>query len=705
MYQEVEIEHIREFEVFRNLTQEESEEIFSNSEQVSIDKDETLFREGDSEAAFYVVLNGEILVYKENKNIAVRRTGEYFGEMAMIDSCPRAANAKALSRSTLLKITQESFDFLIAANAQFCLKLLKTLVQRTREDLGALNLGYKKFKSQKRVASYLNRILDDSTNEIYSFEPGTLKIVRVNKPAQENLGYDALEIKELTPVDLIHGMTREKLDSFLTPLLAEEKPLITYEGKQLRKDGSFYPVEIRFQLIETDASALIVAIVADISERVEMEKKIRQLAYFDSLTALPNRNLLLDKLKNQIKKASAKQEPFSLVHIDLDGFKNINDSLGQEGGDLLLREVSKRIRNVYKDAGTLARLRGDEFILLLPTAGTRDEAAEVAEKVRGLIDDMFHIQSYDIHLTTSIGISLYPQDGDTSVTLLKNADTALGHSKLLGKNQFSFYDPALEPLALEKMTLVGGLKKALKNEEFFLVYQPKINVNTGGIVGAEVLIRWEHPERGLVSPGVFIPLAEESGLIVGIGEWVLREGGRQLKRWHQMGHDQMKLSVNFSGRQFREKGVLDTVRGILVEENMADHGLELEFTESVLIENAGEGLDKLQALHDMGVLLSIDDFGTGYSSMKYLKDMPVDCLKIDQCFVRGMEEPANQAIIVSIVTLAEKLGLATVVEGVENQQEVDFLKSVGCDIMQGYFFAKPLPVEEFNQMLEKQSGL
>ncbi len=699
----METKPFQKLDLFKNLSRTETESLFHDSETVQVEKGQVLFEEGDIECHFYVVLEGEILVYKAEAKIAIRRSGDYFGEMALIDDSPRAANAKALKPSILLKVGEASFEALISANSKFALKLLKTLVARTREDMGELNQGHKKLKQQKRKTSFLNRILDDATSEIYAFDPSTLNITQMNKRSLENLGHSLDEVKTLTAVDILAEVSEEAFRTLIQPLISEAQTLLSYEGSQRRKDGSHYPVEIRFQLMETEQSFMVVAIVQDISERVKMEQHIRQLAYFDSLTFLPNRNKLLDDVSNITKTAENEKSRFALFHLDLDGFKAVNDSLGQQGGDILLREVCIRLSQRFNESASLYRLRGDEFAILISHVDSKESAVQYAKTMMRLIDTMFHIHSYDIRMTCSIGITLFPFHGNSATTLLENADLALTQAKHLGKAQYNFYDSSLEPLALNKLTLVSGIKNGLEKGEFYLAYQPKVNAKTKKIVGAEALVRWKHPEMGRVSPGDFIPAAEESRLIIPMGEWVFSKACAQLKKWHGMGFDDFTLAVNFSGIQFQQEGAVSLVRNILESPESADHGLELELTESVLVENSEEAIEKLKAFHDLGLHLSIDDFGTGYSSMKYLKDMPIDCLKVDQCFVRGIETKANQAIARTIVNLAKMLGLTTVAEGVETEEEENLVEMIGCDLIQGFLFFKPISPEELEALLKKQS--
>ncbi len=693
---------ILSFEFFQKIPPSQAEEIIANSETIIIDSGQILFQENETDPFFYFVLDGEILIFKQEKELAVRKAGEYFGEMALIDNQPRAAGARALTQSTLLKIGQDSLDLLIATSPEFSKNLLQTLVSRTRDDLGELNLGYKKLKVQKKKTSSLNRILDDTINEIYIFDQTSLKISQMNKRSLNNLGYTPNEVKQLTPLDILAETDEEKLHDLLNPLVAESQTQVAFEGRQTRKDGTTYPVEIRFQLMETEPDIKLVAIVQDITERVKMERKIRQLAYFDYLTSLPNRNSLLEDIQNLEENSGVDKIRLGLFHIDLDEFKRVNDSLGHQGGDILLKEVSKRLTDEFSPVANIYRLQGDEFAVLMPCVDSTESAIRFAEVIMQQIDNMFSIHSFDIHLTCSIGIALFPFHGNSATTLVENADLALTRSKQLGKNQYSFYESSLEPLALNKLALVSGIKNALEKNHFYLLYQAKVDARTKQIVGAEALVRWDHPAMGSISPGKFIPIAEESGLIIPIGEWILRKACSQLKKWHNMGFTDFTLSINFSGIQFSHEGAVDLVKEIVESPESADHGIELELTESIIMEDTDEALKKLKDFRNLGLLLTIDDFGTGYSSMKYLKDMPLHCLKIDQCFVRGIETKSNQAIVKTIVNLAKMLDLKTVAEGVETREEDHIIEMLGCDLIQGYLYSKPVSPEALEEMLEQQ---
>ncbi|MCA9482920.1 MAG: EAL domain-containing protein [Nitrospina sp.] len=704
MTPELDTELLSEIELFHNLPTEELEALLECLQVVSLEKEDILFEEGDLEDVFYVVLTGQIVVFKENKNIALRGPGEYFGEIALLDSSPRSANAKAMLPSTLLKIGRESFETLIRSNPGFSQSLLRTLAERTRKDIAALNTSYKKLKDQKKFASNLNRILDDSTNEIYAFDAGGLQLNKMNKRAQDNLGYVSYEVLDLTALDILQDLTREELDFLIQPLLDKKQSLAVYEGRHRRKSGETYPVDIRFQLMETDKGESVVALAQDISERVSLQDKIQRLAYVDDLTELPNRNSLLETIQDRLEDQNAEPEGFALFHIDLDHFKGINDSLGEEGGDALLCEVRDRLQKEFPRTVSLYRLRGDEFVLMIPAIETQDHATRSANKIMGVMAPMFHISSYDIHMTCSIGIAFYPADGRKALTLLKKTNKALTKAKSSGKNRICFYDESLEPQALEKLTLVSGLKKGLENGEFVVFYQPKVDTRTKKIIGAEALIRWNHPVKGLVSPGQFIPVAEESRLIIPIGEWVLKEACRQLKIWQDGGKAALTLSVNFSGHQFHQKNAVQMVRDIVRDSGCPVGNLELELTESVLMDNARQAMQELAELKALGIRLSIDDFGTGFSSMKYLKDMPIDVLKVDRCFIQQLEIGTNQAIVKSIVNLAQMLKLGTVVEGVETPEQERLLELIGCDYLQGYLYSKPVPLAEFEALIQGQNG-
>jgi diguanylate cyclase (GGDEF)-like protein/PAS domain S-box-containing protein len=432
----------------------------------------------------------------------------------------------------------------------------------------------------------------------------------------------------------------------------------------------------------------------------DLAERIQHMAHHDALTGLPNRVLLHDRIGQAIAQAQRAQKIAALLFIDLDRFKNINDSLGHQVGDRLLRTVAERLTVATRGADTVARIGGDEFVVVLGDLNQAEEAGYVAKKLLAELSQPFASDGHELHVTPSIGICTYPHDGRDVETLMRNADAAMYFAKESGRNNYQFFTQQLNIAAHERLLLENDLRYALERDELTLYYQPQIDLRSGAIVGFEALIRWPHLTRGMVPPAQFIPVAEEAGLIVPIGEWVMRRACAQARAWQDVGHAPLQVSVNCSARQFRREGVVHTVARILRDTGLAADALELEITESVIIDHDAEVIARFESLSDMGVQLSIDDFGTGYSSLSYLKRFPIDKLKIDRSFVRDLSaDPDDAAIVTAIVAMAHSLGLQVVAEGVETAEQLAFLKSLGCDRAQGYYFGKPVPAEDFTRLL------
>ncbi|PWK13041.1 bifunctional diguanylate cyclase/phosphodiesterase [Tumebacillus permanentifrigoris] len=430
--------------------------------------------------------------------------------------------------------------------------------------------------------------------------------------------------------------------------------------------------------------------------RREIEKNealIKHQAYHDALTGLPNRALIKARLQETIEVCGASDEQFAVMFLDLDRFKIVNDSLGHSIGDLLLIEVASRLRTCVQEEHTVARLGGDEFVVLLPCVRAESEVTEVAEAILQALQNPFHIEGHELFLTTSIGVALYPLHGHDVDSLIQHADTAMYRAKERG-NRYQIYANELNAIVSEQWTMERNLRGALERGEFLLHYQPKVDLQTGNIVGAEALVRWEHPVLGMLSPAKFIPLAEETGLIIPLGDWVLREACRQLKVWHERGHHALKIAVNLSTRQFQQKDIVKDILHALAETGVEPAFLELELTESMVMQAPEEARETLERLKEIGVQLSIDDFGTGYSSLSYLRSFPVDKLKIAREFIHDIPDRDGEKIVNAVIQLAHSLQLQVIAEGVERQEQVEMLKRAGCDEVQGYLFCRPIPPHE-----------
>lgn len=438
----------------------------------------------------------------------------------------------------------------------------------------------------------------------------------------------------------------------------------------------------------------------DVTERSSLEDELKYQATHDSLTGLPNRVLMMETLRQSIASADRRQTHFCVMFLDLDRFKLINDSLSHDAGDEILRGVSNRLRSVIRAEDILVRLGGDEFVVILNNIKKESDVIDIASKITASFKDYFLVKEHKLSLSTSVGISLYPQDGKNIDALLRNADTAMYYSKAQGGNQYQFYREELNAKNLERLDNESELRQAITNNEFFLVYQPQIDLTTEKIVSAEALIRWKHPKKGIVLPIDFIPLAEETGLIVPIGEWVLRTACMQNKQWQDKGLPPIRIAINITTKQFKQYNIVEVISNILKETKMDPQYLELELTENMIIDNAGT----VKVIHDLkklGIQIALDDFGTGYSSLNYLREIPIDRIKIDQSYVKNIESNRGDDVIIqAIITMARNLNLDILAEGVETEKQFEFLKSQKCGGFQGFYFSKPISVKECEKMLE-----
>ncbi len=475
-----------------------------------------------------------------------------------------------------------------------------------------------------------------------------------------------------------------------------------------KKDGSLYYEEESITPLK-DSQGNITHFIStgkDITERMQTQERLHYLAHHDVLTELPNRVLFMDRLEHALTRARWSQRLVAVLFLDMDRFKNINDTLGHDVGDRLLQAFGKRLFGCVREGDTVARLGGDEFAIVLEDIASVDDVPTTARKILQAFEQPFHDEGHELFVTGSIGISLYPDDGQDAHALLKNADTAMYRAKDAGRNNYHFYSADMSAKAFERLTLETSLRHALDRQEFLLYYQPQVGLDTSKIVGVEALLRWQHPDLGLVSPTEFISLLEDTGLIVPVGEWVLQTACDQAMVWRNAGFPPINLAVNLSSRQFNTLNLTDVINRVLENSGFDPARLELEITESVIMENAQETIDTLGALGKMGIRFAIDDFGTGYSSLSYLKRFPINTLKIDHSFVRDISsDPDDAAIVTTIVAMAHNLNLMVVAEGVETKDEFAFLRACGCDYMQGYLFSKPVPASAFTVLLEKEQRM
>jgi diguanylate cyclase (GGDEF)-like protein/PAS domain S-box-containing protein len=524
-----------------------------------------------------------------------------------------------------------------------------------------------------------------------------------NKGAERLFGWTAEEALGKTRAELF-------IDDFASFNEADYR--VRQEGdwsgeiRKRRKDGRSLTVEAHWTLVRDDNGQpqSILAIDADITRRKQAEREIEHLAFFDPLTRLPNRRLLLDRLDHALAACGRSGHNGALLYIDLDNFKSLNDTLGHDKGDLLLKEVARRLETCARKSNTVARLGGDEFIVMLEDLNEKPEEAAaqaeiVGEKIIAVFSQPFQLAGHEYHTTPSIGVTLFDCRADNVDELLKRADLAMYQAKASGRNTVRFFDPDMQTVVTARVALESDLRQGLQQHEFFLNYQRQTDIN-GHTIGAEALVRWHHPERGLVSPALFIPLAEETGMILRLGQWVLEAACSQLAIWAANPKTvHLTVAVNVSARQFRSANFVDQVAAILEHTGANPQNLKLELTESLLVENVENTITKMAALKATGVSFALDDFGTGYSSLSYLKRLPLDQLKIDQSFVRDVLTDANDAAIArTIVALGKTLGLQVIAEGVETADQRDFLAEHGCHAYQGYLFSRPLPADQFMEV-------
>ena len=531
-------------------------------------------------------------------------------------------------------------------------------------------------------------------------------ILRVNKAFTEISGYQPNEVIGKTPKIMKSGLHD---DGFYRELWRQLTTFGKFEGEiwNRRKNGELFPEWQTITAVKNDQGETThyVAIFSDITEKKKTENEIYDLAFFDPLTSLANRRMLINQLHNELKVAKRREAFGSILFLDLDRFKVLNDSLGHHVGDELLVQVAQRLKKVLREEDIPARLGGDEFVILIHASKktlqhATDQALTVAKKIQEALNQPYLISDFEHHCSPSIGITLYPDTTDSAVKLLQQADKAMYQSKARGRNTISFFHPSMQEAADARLFLEKELRLAIENNDFILHYQPQVDIH-GRTVGAEALIRWEHRDKGLISPSDFIPIAEETGLILCLGDWVLNEACSQMRAWLDSGLDLAHVSINVSSKQFRQKDFTGHIAKALSDNRLSASRLIIELTEGVVIDNIADTIKKMKALKDLGVRISIDDFGTGYSSLTYLKRLPLDELKIDQSFVRDIATDFNDAVIIeTIINMAHNLGLDVIAEGVETEEQKDYLFNKGCSVFQGYFFSCPLPAADFKACVQ-----
>jgi diguanylate cyclase (GGDEF)-like protein/PAS domain S-box-containing protein len=544
--------------------------------------------------------------------------------------------------------------------------------------------------------------MDMTADSIFLIDSASQRFIEVNLTACKLFGYSREEFLELDPAKL-SSIEPEQLRHEFDAIIGGSDSGAHEEMLARRKDGSRVTVEMHRHAIRSGDATVIVVVLRDITERKQAEQRMYQLAHYDTLTGLPNRMLFYQTLTRTLLIAVAKEMTAAIMFIDMDNFKTINDTIGHAAGDELLRQFSSRMIQCLRVRDTVGRLGGDEFavILLMPKGPQR--ALRSAAQIHAALTAPFSLNGHQVTVTASIGIALYPDDAADADTLIRYADTAMYHAKHAGRNTYRFFTAQMNTDMLARIELETALRQAIEKEEFVLYYQPKIQLSSSRIVGLEALLRWERPGHGLVAPNTFIPMLEETGLIVKVGSWVVASACRQLGSWARGDIGEVQVSVNVAGRQFLEGNLEADVRKGISDNGINGNMLELELTESSLMANTDYIIATLKTIKQMGVQISIDDFGTGYSSLTYLRHFPVDKLKIDIAFIRNIiNVPDDAAIALAIIGLAHNLEMEVVAEGVETVDQLDYLCQYHCDQVQGYYFSRPVPPAEIDAMLRRQ---
>jgi diguanylate cyclase (GGDEF)-like protein/PAS domain S-box-containing protein len=525
-----------------------------------------------------------------------------------------------------------------------------------------------------------------------------------NPKLGEILGYEPGELAGAEVAPLVVEADRAGVLSRIRGI-AVGAEAASYAFRAIRKDGEIVDVEVHESASELEGHAVVIGTMLDITERKRAEAQAAERAFVDPLTRLPNRVRFLERLETELAQSRRYGRRLAVVHLDVDGFKFVNDNWGHGVGDRLLQSLALRLTRGVREVDTIARIGGDEFLILVPDLKQSGDMSRFAQKLVGLIARPVELEDRTLQITASVGVATFPDDGQTADELLRSADTAMYRAKDSGGNGFELCTPELTAAAVERLELQNGLRLALDRNEFLLHYQPLVSLGSGRIVGLEALVRWQHPQKGFLPPVTFIPMAEETGLIVPLGDWVLKAATTQLKTWLGTGLG-LRIAVNFSAKQFRERTLVHTVESALTAAGLEPHNLEVEITESTAMEGAEIVVANLNLLRTMGVGIAIDDFGTGYSSMSYLKTFPITSLKIDRSFVTDLaSNPADAGIVRAIVEMAHGSSLSVIAEGVETQEQFQYLQKYGCDEMQGYWVSRPLPVDGIDRKLEEELAL
>ncbi|WP_342463034.1 EAL domain-containing protein [Ureibacillus sp. FSL K6-8385] len=572
---------------------------------------------------------------------------------------------------------------------------IRTDITKEKELEEELKQSYKKYELIAEHSDNFVALIDEG-GKFYYISP-TFNIL---------LHYDLKELERQNLFDLIHMEDVDLLKMEIQFLLHQQKNAGTgyfrkLEFRVLHGDGRYIDMEADMKIVHDDENPskdFILIAMSDISALKEAEQNLYHLSYHDSLTNFPNRSHFMKEFRSYVMDIQLTKEKFSILSIDLDNFKLVNEQFGHDTGDLVIVKAAENIREVIRNQDFVARMGGDEFIVLLKDID-EEQTKQVANRLIQAFQKPMNLNGREYSQTCSIGIALYPGHGKTPEELIKNADSALSQVKQKGKNHYAIYNKELESVSLERRIIENAMRKGLKNQQFFLEYQPKLNIQNNRIVGVEALVRWNHPDLGAISPGKFISLAEETGLIVPLGEWILRESCRQAKEWQEKGFGELIVAVNVSVRQLQDPNFVGQVEQILKETGFDPHLLELEVTESIFAD-MNSMIPVLKRLRNLGIHISIDDFGTGYSSLSYIKHLPIDTVKVDALFVKDIHKnEESKAIVRAIISLAKTIGLKVIAEGIEIEEHVNTLRNDGCIFGQGYYYSRPLKKEDFEDFV------
>lgn len=598
---------------------------------------------------------------------------------------------------------------ILSHRIRYMLRACDTMTQLEDSNV-LLRKSEARLANAQKIAQLGNWEWNLCSNEMY-WSPEMFDLLAVNQ-GKRSASYTSF-------LKFIHPDDRESVECALDKAIQEQQGAYI-EHRIIDSNGQERVVEQQTAVYQQDDGehVILTGTIQDVTEKKRSEEKMRYMAYYDNLTGLPNRRLFKERSATVIKQSLRYNRMMALFFLDLDHFKRINDTLGHTMGDNLLKACAKRLRQVVRDADVIAspkdqdsetmvaRFGGDEFTLLISDIAQATDAAKVARRILKSFAQPLKLAGRDIYISTSIGISVFPADGDDVETILRNADVAMYHAKDSGRNNYQFYSQSMNAKAFERLALENNLRKALEKQELVPYYQPKFSLHNNKLTGFEVLLRWCHPDIGLVAPSEFISIAEETGLIIPIGEWILMASCQQLKYWHDIGFSDLTLAVNISSHQFKNENLVNCLRNVIAATNISPDKLELEITESVIMDNCEETVLKLEELKQIGVSLAIDDFGTGYSSLSYLKRFPIDHLKIDKSFIHDITiDPDDAAISKAVIVLSHSLNLTVTAEGVESVEQLEFLAEHNCDEVQGFLFSKPVNANKITQELKNKNLL